>query len=266
MHLLFSIHSFTYRYYDMINEKGISIMKYNKMHRKLYEHVEEAIGLRIIRGDYEPMEILPNEEALCTEFGVSRGVIREAVKVLHKKGLVLPRPKIGTMIQPKIQWNLFDADVLVWKLKAGQQLKFLEKVTEVRRIIESEAAKLSAERATIEEIDEIQQICDRLDDILNEKGTFDFEKYLQVDMAFHAAILEASHNELLAQIGRTMRDAVQTARQADIHDVDLLLASQPFHVDIVRAIADKDSNRAYTASLEMFDQVWENIPKNHTEL
>jgi DNA-binding FadR family transcriptional regulator len=250
----------------MVNRKRINDMTYNRIHRKLYEHVEEAIGLRIIKGEYKPKDTLPNEEALCAEFGVSRGVIREAVKVLNKKGLVVPRPKIGTIIQPTIQWNLFDADVLVWKLKAGQQLQFLEKVTEVRRIIESEAAKLSAERATIGEIDEIQQICDRLDDILNAKDTFDFEKYLQVDMAFHAAILEASHNELLAQIGRTMRDAVQTARQADIHDVDLLSASQPFHADIVRAITHKDPNRAYTASLEMFDQVWENIPKNHTIL
>ena len=81
------------------------------MHRKLYEYVEEMIGLRIIKGEYRPRDTLPNEDALCTEFGVSRGVIREAVKVLHKKGLVLPRPKIGTQIQPTSQWNLFDADV-----------------------------------------------------------------------------------------------------------------------------------------------------------
>ena len=239
-------------------------MNHTKMHRKLYEHVEEAIGLRIISGEYKPKEILPNEEALCTEFGVSRGVIRESIKVLHKKGMVLPRPKIGTQILPKTKWNLFDADVLVWKLKAGQHVIFLQKVTEVRRIIESEAAKLSAERATLEEIDEIQKICDRLEGILSDKDKFSFEEYLQVDMAFHTAILEASHNELLAQIGRTMRDAIQTAREADIHDIALLLVSQPFHAAIVRAIAHNDPNSAYTASLEMFDQVWKNIPKNHT--
>jgi DNA-binding FadR family transcriptional regulator len=119
------------------------------MHRKLYEHVEEDIGLRIFKGEYKPKESLPNEEELCTEFSLSRGVIREAVKVLSKKGLVWPRPKIGTQVQPETQWNLFDADVLVWKLKAGQQLRFLKKVTEVRMIIESEAAKLSAERARL---------------------------------------------------------------------------------------------------------------------
>ena len=131
------------------------------IHRKLYEHVEEAIGLQIIKGKYKPNDTLPNEETLCEEFGVSRGVIREAVKVLQKKGLVRPRPKIGTQIQPKSRWNLYDEDVLIWKLKAGQQLRFLKKVTEVRSIIESEAARLSAERASTEEIDKIQKLIDQ---------------------------------------------------------------------------------------------------------
>ena len=153
----------------------INIMN-NNIHRKLYEHVEEAIGCRIIKGEYKPKDTLPNEEALCAEFGVSRGVIREAVKVLHKKGLVLPRPKIGTQVQLKTQWNLFDSDVLVWKLKAGQQLIFLKEVTEVRTIIESEAAKFSANRATLEEIDEIQKSYNRLEAILNDKSKFKFEE------------------------------------------------------------------------------------------
>lgn len=231
-------------------------MVYSTMHRKLYEYVEEEIGLRIIMGEYEPQSTLPNEDALCTKFGVSRGVIREAIKVLQKKGLVQPRPKIGTQIQPKSQWNLFDADVLVWKLKAGQQLEFLENITEVRMIIESEAAKLSAERATPEELTEIQFQFNRLKDVLDDEGEFNYEEYLEADMDFHSAILEASHNELLAQIGRTMRHAVQTARQADTHDISILSASQPFHAAVIKAISSKDPEGAYTATSNMFDQLW----------
>lgn len=238
-------------------------MKYNTMHRKLYEHVEEKIGTQIIAGEFRPGETLPNEDALCAEFGVSRGVIREAVKVLQKKGLVSPKPKIGTQIQPKNQWNLFDADVLVWKLKAGQQLLFLEKVTEVRRIIESEAAQLSAERATDEEIAHIRHLFNQLNDILSDENTFKYETYLQADMALHTAILDASHNELLSQIGRTMRHAVQTARQADNNDFVTLLASHSFHASIMEAIARKDPDGAYSASRDMFDQIWKEMPENH---
>jgi DNA-binding FadR family transcriptional regulator len=230
------------------------------MHRKLYEHVEEAIGLRIIKGEYRPADTLPNEEALCAEFGVSRGVIREAVKVLHKKGLVQPRPKIGTQIQPQSHWNLFDADVLVWKLDGGDQLSFLKKVTEVRGIIESEAARLSAERASDEETTDIQRCYQQLKDTFDDRGDFDYEAYLEADMAFHTAILEASHNELLSQIGRTMRHAIQTARQADVHEVDVLAASMPFHAAIVKAIRRKDPQDARRASIRMFDQVWKYLP------
>jgi len=237
-------------------------MTKNTMHRKLYEHVEEAIGLQIITGEFKPRETLPNEDALCAEFGVSRGVIREAVKVLQKKGLVQPRPKIGTQIQPRSQWNLFDADVLVWKLKAGQQLLFLEKVTEVRGLIESEAAKLSAKRATAEEVAEIKHLFNQLNDILSDEKTFNYETYLQADMALHTAILEASHNELLAQIGRTMRHAVQTARQADNNEFNILQVSHSFHASIVEAISGKDPDGAYTASRQMFDQIWKYMPEN----
>ena len=235
-------------------------MPQNQMHRKLYEHVEEAIGLRIIKGEYSPLDTLPNEDALCAEYGVSRGVIREAVKVLHKKGLVLPRPKIGTQVQPRSKWNLFDADVLVWKLEDGHQLRFLKKVTEVRMIIESEAAKFSAERASLEEVTDIQHRYNRLEEILRDKENFDYEQYLEADMAFHSAILEASHNELLAQIGQTMRHAIQTARRADSHEVSVLAASLPHHAAIVTAIAQNDPEGAYDASRDMFDQVWEYLP------
>ena len=238
-------------------------MAYESIHRKLYEHVEEAIGLRIIKGEFSPNDKLPNEDMLCAEFGVSRGVIREAVRVLHKKGFVSPRPKIGTLVQPKSKWNLFDPDVLVWKLKEGQQLEFLRQVTEVRTIIESEAAGFSAARATEEDINKIQRCYHRLADVLKERAAFSYAEYLKVDMAFHTAILEASHNELLAQIGRTMRFAVQTARQADIRDFSILLASQPHHAAVVTAIVGRDVQSALSASREMFDRVWENIPANH---
>ena len=91
---------------------------------KLYEFVVEDLGLKIIKGDYKPGDTLPNEEILSQEFDVSRGVLREATKVLVKKGLIRLKPKIGTQIQPKRQWNLFDPDVLVWKFEAGDKMKF----------------------------------------------------------------------------------------------------------------------------------------------
>jgi DNA-binding FadR family transcriptional regulator len=236
-------------------------MRHQNIRRKLYQYVVEVVGVRIVKGDYRPGETLPNEEALCSEFDVSRGVLREATKVLTEKGLIRSRPKTGTRVQPRSAWNLFDADLLVWTLRAGNKIAFLQSVTEVRRIIESEAARLAATRAGELEVAALQRACSELADFLADEGAFDYETYLELDMQFHSGVLEASHNELLAQIGRTMRRAVQTARQADSRSIAILRESLPHHLAMVEAIARRDPERAHAAARDMFDQVWRHIPR-----
>ena len=235
-------------------------MNTRPMHRKLYEYVVEEIGLQIMRGDIAPGDTLPNEDALCRQYEVSRGVLREATKVLTQKGLIRTQPKVGTRIQLRENWNLFDADVLLWKLKVGDRLDFLKNVTEVRCIIESEAARYAAQRADAKEIKRITARYEQLAETLADANQYDYDTYLESDMAFHAAILNACSNELLAQIGYTMRQAVHTAREADIHDIDTQRESLPFHLSMLEAIAARDAEKAYQASQAMFQQVWEHIP------
>lgn len=235
-------------------------MNTRPMHRKLYEYVVEEIGLQIMRGDVAPGDTLPNEDALCRQYEVSRGVLREATKVLTQKGLIRTQPKVGTRIQARENWNLFDADVLLWKLKVGNKLDFLKNVTEVRCIIESEAARYAAQRADTKEIKRIRARYEQLVDTLADAKQYDYDTYLESDMAFHAAILNACRNELLAQIGYTMRQAVHTARKADIHDIDTQRESLPFHLSMLESIAAHDAEKAYQASQAMFKQVWEHLP------
>jgi len=235
-------------------------MKIRPIHRKLYEYVVEEIGLMIMKGKVEPGDTLPNEDALCRQYGVSRGVLREATKVLTQKGLIRTQPKIGTRIQPREAWNLFDADVLLWKLKVGDKLDFLKNVTEVRRIIESEAAFFAAQRADPKECKHIRACYERLAKTLVNEADYEYDTYLESDMAFHAAILDACHNDLLAQIGYTMRQAVQTARKADIHDINIQRESLPFHLAMLDAIEAGKAEKARQVSQAMFDQVWDYLP------
>ncbi len=234
-----------------------------QVRRKLYEYIVEEIGLRILKGSYKIGETLPNEDTLSKELDISRGVLREATKVLTQKGLIRTRPKIGTQVTEKSQWNLFDPEVLTWRLQIEGKSTFLKEVTEVRRIIESEAAKYAAERADDEAI---ERIGDRLDDMLRflkSPEDYDYETYLAKDMAFHTAVMDASNNELLSQIAFTMRQAVYTARQSDIQAPDIHLQSMGLHQAICKAIRAHDPQAAYRASQEMFDQVWQYIPEDH---
>src|SRR5690606_12163106 len=117
------------------------------------------IGLRIVRGDYPPGTVLPNEADWAAMFGVSRSAVREAVKMLMAKNLLSSRPKIGSRVEPRERWNLLDRDVLGWYASLPQRMTFLKTVREFRYSTEPEAAALAAIRHTAEQIEIISRSC-----------------------------------------------------------------------------------------------------------
>jgi DNA-binding FadR family transcriptional regulator len=234
-------------------------VKRKPYHRKLYQYIVEELGQRIVQGRYEGPQGLPTEDQLCNELDVSRGVLREAIKVLAQKGLINTRPRVGTQVLPRDRWNLFDPDILLWRLQVEDKSTFLKTVTEVRRIIESEAARLAATRASREEVAHIESLLARMVEILSDDAHYEYEHYLEIDIAFHTSILRACHNDLLSQIGSTMREAVHQAREHDVNDIGIQKESLPFHVAIVDGISRKDPEAAYRASQQMFDDVWRYI-------
>jgi DNA-binding FadR family transcriptional regulator len=234
-------------------------MPANNYHRKLYQYIVDEIGQRIIRGKYQTEDVLPTEDQLSSELQVSRGVLREAIKVLTQKGLIQTRPRVGTQVLPRENWNLFDPDVLVWRLQIEDKTTFLKNVTEVRRMIESEAARQAARRATRSEVADIRGTLSQMQTILSDGNRYVYDDYLSLDILFHSKILRASHNDLLSQIGSTVRNAVHKARESDTSDIGVQKESLPFHVAIVNGIDQKDPEAAYKASQEMFDNVWHHL-------
>src|SRR6476659_2488071 len=117
--------------------------------RGLHGQLVHDIGLRILRGELEP------GDSLAAEWGdqeVSRTVVREAVKVLVAKGLILSRPKTGTHVRERRYWHMLDPDVLAWRLEAAPDDDFYMEVLELRRLIEPAVAALAATRASDEEV------------------------------------------------------------------------------------------------------------------
>jgi len=228
-------------------------------HRKLYQYIVDEIGQRIIRGKYGAEDVLPTEDQLSSELKVSRGVLREAIKVLTQKGLIQTRPRVGTQVLPRENWNLFDPDVLLWRLQIEDKTTFLKNVTEVRRLIESEAARQAARRATDSEISDIKEILSEMQGLLNDDDRYVYDNYLTVDILFHSKILKASHNDLLSQIGSTVRNAVHKARESDTADIRIQKESLPFHIAIVDGISIKDPEASYKASQAMFDNIWHHL-------
>lgn len=163
--------------------------------RSLHGQVVHELGSRIVSGQLSEGEVLPNEAELGAEFDVSRTALREGIKVLTAKGLLVSRTRTGTRVRPRLEWNMLDPDVLAWRLKSGQAVEFVQDLHEFRRATETMAASLAATRATDAEIATMAQ---HLDDMAA-AGT-DVQASIEPDLRFHQAILAASGNELLGSL------------------------------------------------------------------
>src|SRR5258707_1804905 len=82
--------------------------------RGLHAQTVETLGSRIVLGRYPPGSALSTDE-LEEEFGISKTVLREALRVLAAKGLIDARQRLGTVVQPRSSWSLLDADLLRWQ-------------------------------------------------------------------------------------------------------------------------------------------------------
>lgn len=217
------------------------------LRRGLHREVVHQLGLLVLGNESAPGATLPDEQALSEQFGVSRTVVREAIKVLASKGLVETRPKVGTQVRPRHLWNLLDSDILAWRYEVGPDEGFLDDISEVRSIIEPAAAALTAERATADEVASILAWCGRMEEAAAEDG----DDYIDADMAFHTAILDACHNDLLAQLSDTITMALRLSRRLTVSVPGSSLAAMPAHWAVARAISDHDRRTAECAMREL---------------
>ncbi|MEP6899272.1 MAG: GntR family transcriptional regulator [Rhodanobacter sp.] len=105
----------------------------------------------IVSGELKPGDGLPREELLAERMNVSRTALREAMKVLSAKGLIQSRQKTGTRVRDTIYWNQLDADVLAWRCASMPTDDFVEKLVEMREVIEPAAGAAAARRRTAEQ-------------------------------------------------------------------------------------------------------------------
>ncbi|KMT67069.1 FadR/GntR family transcriptional regulator [Catenovulum maritimum] len=206
-------------------------------------HIAHELGKSIVSGTYDQSGGLPTEAVLCSEFGISRSAMREAIKMLSAKGMIISRPRQGIRILPQDQWNIFDRDVLKWILDSKPSLTLLKEFLQVRLAIEPEAASLAAQHATPELIQQIKHAMRRLE--LAHQGLDDV---LESDIAFHESILYASKNRFFVQL----REFVKTALNVSIRYTNLLKGVKAGDLDdhhkILTAIMARDAAAAREAT------------------
>jgi len=210
--------------------------------QSLPEQIVHQIGISILQNDFKPGDILPTEPELCVQLGVSRTVLREALKLLIAKGLIESRPGMGTRVRPRSDWDLLDHDIIAWQAEAGEPLSYFRDVCEVRLMIEPMAARLAASRATDEEIASIDAWCQRMALAVN-----DPHAYTSADLQFHAAIYTASHNELVPQLMTALHAALRASRIITSHVAGANEHAMPLHQAVAQAIHTHDEQKAEDA-------------------
>lgn len=218
--------------------------------RSLYEDIVDEIGTRIVSGLYIIGEPLPNEEDLGAEFDVSRTVIRDSIKVLTQKGLVRPRPRVGTIVLESINWNQLDADVLLWKFHSGQQLEVLGHATELRLFIEPDACAVMCERASDEEI---QAVTNAFEEMERAVQGDDLNSFIAADKQFHAHIINACHNPLIAQINEVLQKFLSVSLDVTANIPNKAEESLVTHRAVIEALIARDGDRAYAAMKMVLD-------------
>ena len=212
--------------------------------RGVHGQTVAAIARRVLSGELAEGATL-DLVALQAELDVSLTALRESLKVLAAKGLVDARQKRGTFVRPRADWNLLDPDVLRWQFSAQADVSLLRSLHEVRTIVEPAAVRLAAERHTEEDLA-------RLDDALAAMSVAaDPQSAVDADLAFHRALLDATHNELLTRM-QTVLESALAARDQLVHGTskhsDDPVPSHRAVLDGVRA-RDEDAAEAAMRSL-----------------
>jgi DNA-binding FadR family transcriptional regulator len=215
----------------------------------LHDRVTRALALHVIKAERNREEVVfPNEGELCRQLGVSRSILREAVKVLEDKGMVQVRPRSGTRSRPRADWNQLDPDILGWQAELKPDPRFLRDLCEVRLAIEPVASGFAALRATEEEIRTIRECLGRRLQIV---AAEDLEGAVDADLQFHAAVIAASHNPLFQQLNATIRGSFRMALSYTL----LLPASVAVELEEYRQLTEAIEQRNPLAARRAADEI-----------
>ena len=218
------------------------------MIKNVHGNTVDHLGEAIVAGRYGVGASIPPEPLLCAELGVSRTVVREAVKSLIAKGLMTTGPKVGTRVLSSDHWNWFDPDVIGWQSKAGLTPEFLRDLQDLRRVVEPAAMRLAAERATAQDLAEIELAYAGMKRAVEGGGD-----YVTYDLRFHQGLLRACRNRMLVQMSKALGALLRTSFEISTRRKDGPVNSLPLHREVLDAVIAHDPDRAETAIRVLID-------------
>lgn len=203
-----------------------------------------------MQGRLKSGDKLPSEPELAERFGVSRTVVREAVKALREKGLLEIMPGKGTYIA-----DIADSMTGVVRdslgLMVGAQFDGgLADLLQVRSILEPEIAAIAAEIAGEEDYQVLQRAVDIMDTALANSTEF-----IEADLEFHLALAKATQNSLIPILIDPVVDLLREQRARMCRVRGGAARGQYHHKRILEAVKQRDPDAARQAMADHLEQV-----------
>jgi DNA-binding FadR family transcriptional regulator len=219
-------------------------------HGALHADVLDALGARVASGSLAPGAVL-TLDGIARAYAVSLPVAREAVRVLTSMGLVTSRRRVGVTVQPQSAWNVFDPQVIRWRLEGEDRTAQLLSLSELRRGFEPLAASLAAQRATP---DQGRTLASAVADMEVHGRTGDLEAYLVADQVFHRTLLQASGNEMMAALSGVVDEVLAGRTHHDLMPARPNPVAIALHDEVGRAVRRGDPTGAEQAMRRIIDE------------
>ncbi|TEW48526.1 FadR/GntR family transcriptional regulator [Psychromonas algicola] len=224
--------------------------------RSLHVQLAREIARKILSGEVAQNEIIPGEMTLCEQFKVSRTSLREAIKLLTSKGLLESKPKVGTRVTGRENWNFLDSQLLDWLIDIGDNEAVYRDFLSLRNALEPEAAALAAMNATAQQRIQLSATFQRMDDISKD---FNVETWTEADLEFHRLIFLSTGNSFylpFANVLCTMFKSFIT--HSSIQGSTCINE----HRAIYSAIMAGDSDKARQANIDLLSKSKRRLPNS----
>ncbi|WP_280525498.1 FadR/GntR family transcriptional regulator [Acuticoccus sediminis] len=202
----------------------------------------EAIARRIVTGEVPVGGIIPNESEIVDELGVSRTVVREAVRTLVAKGMLRTRRRLGTEVTPVDSWSLFDRSVIDWRIRYDPDDKVLDDLVDFVMAVEIIACNRCAEDASFDRAG--LQAAFRA---MEQANTADRLQLAEVEYAYHSLLIDGAKNMFCSHVYSVIETALTTFISPLFLDGASHTEALSDHRALTKAIVDGDTNAARAA-------------------
>lgn len=221
----------------------------------LHARVLDQLGTAICGGELAAGTVLYIDD-LAERYAVSRSVVREALRVLSSMGMVESRRRVGTQIRSAAQWNVYDPQVIRWRLASRQRNSQLRSMTELRTAVEPQAARLAAERISPDAASELVGTAAKM---WAAGQSDDEDEFLRLDIEFHRQVLAGSGNEMFVKLNELVAEVLAGRHHYGLMPHHPQAEALRLHADVAQAVQRGDGERAHQAMVRIMEQALEEM-------